>query len=351
MRLEEGPLTIESRIRRMPKAELHLHLEGTLEPELAFDLAARNGVRLPYASPEALRAAYDFGDLQEFLDLYYTGCGVLLTERDFFDLAMAYFTRAAAENVRHAEVFFDPQAHGARGVPLAAVFEGFLAAAREAEARLGLSVVLIMCFLRHLDAAEGMTLLKQAEPWLDRLAGVGLDSSERDHPPAKYKDVFAAARARGLRAVAHAGEEGPPAYVWSALDELGVERIDHGVRAIEDARLVAHLAARGLPLTVCPLSNVKLKVFERLEAHSLAELLRAGVKVTINSDDPSYFGGYITDNFLASQRALNLTAEEVRTIGRNAFEASFLPAERKAALLAEYDAFWRAPLPTTATPP
>jgi adenosine deaminase len=335
-------MDLEDRIRRMPKAELHLHLEGTLEPELTFALAARNGVRLPYASPEALRAAYDFGNLQEFLDLYYTGCGVLSTERDFFDLAMAYFMRAAAENIRHAEVFFDPQAHTARGVPLAAVFEGIFAAAREAEARFGLSVGFIMCFLRHLDAAEGMTLLAQAGRWLDRLVGVGLDSSERDHPPAKYKQVFAAARARGLHAVAHAGEEGPPGYVWSALDDLAVARIDHGVRSIEDAHLVAHLAACAVPLTVCPLSNVKLKVFKRLEDHSLARLLRAGVKVTINSDDPSYFGGYITDNFLASRRALDLTADEVRAIGRNAFEASFLPAERKAALLAEYDAFWSA---------
>lgn len=327
-------------IRRMPKAELHLHLEGTLEPELTFALAGRNRVRLPYASPEALRAAYDFGNLQEFLDLYYTGCGVLLTERDFYDLAMAYFARAASETIRHAEVFFDPQAHSARGVPLAAVFDGFLAAARDAEARFGLSIGLIMCFLRHLDAAEGMALLRQAEPWLDRLAGVGLDSSERDHPPLKYKEVFAAARARGLRAVAHAGEEGPPDYVWSALDDLAVARIDHGVRAIEDARLVAHLAERGVPLTVCPLSNVKLRVFRRLEDHSLATLLRRGVKVTINSDDPSYFGGYLTDNFLAAWRALDLTADEIRAIGRNAFEASFLPSERKAALVAEYDAFW-----------
>jgi len=333
-------MDLEDRIRRMPKAELHLHLEGTLEPELTFALAARNGVRLPYASPEALRAAYDFGNLQEFLDLYYTGCGVLLTERDFFDLAMAYFTRAAAENIRHAEVFFDPQAHSARGVALEAVFDGFLAAARESEACLGLSVGLIMCFLRHLDAAEGMALLKQAAPWLDRLAGVGLDSSERDHPPAKYRDVFAAARARGLNAVAHAGEEGPPDYVWSALRDLAVTRIDHGVRSIEDARLVAHLAERAVPLTVCPLSNIKLKVFGRMKDHSLARLLRAGVKVTINSDDPSYFGGYLTDNLLASWRGLALTENEVRAIGRNAFEASFLPAERKAALLADYDAFW-----------
>jgi adenosine deaminase len=333
-------MDLDDRIRLMPKAELHLHLEGTLEPDLVFALAARNGVRLPYASPEALRAAYDFANLQEFLDLYYIGCGVLRTERDFFDLAMAYVERAARENVRHAEVFFDPQAHTARDIPIAAVFEGFLAAAREAETRHGLTVGLIMCFLRHLDAAEGMTLLEEAEPWLDKLIGVGLDSSERGHPPLKYKAVFDAARTRGLRAVAHAGEEGPPDYVWSALRDLAVERIDHGVRAIEDMSLVAHLAERGVPLTVCPLSNVKLKVFKRLEDHSLAKLLRAGVKVTLNSDDPSYFGGYITDNILASRRALALGDDEVRVLGRNAFEASFLPPARKAALLRDYDDFW-----------
>jgi adenosine deaminase len=336
-------MDIEDRIRRMPKAELHLHLEGTLEPELTFALAARNGVRLAYASPDALRAAYDFGDLQEFLDLYYTGCSVLLGEQDFHDLAMAYFERAAAENIRHAEVFFDPQAHTARGVPIEAVFDGFLAAAQEAERRFGLSVGLIMCFLRHLDASEGMALLKQAERWLDRLVAVGLDSSELGHPPLKYKTVFDAARARGLLTVAHAGEEGPPDYVWSALRDLEVSRIDHGVRSIEDAALVAYLAERAMPLTVCPLSNVKLKVFEQLEDHSLAKLLRQGVKVTINSDDPSYFGGYLTENILATRRALSLTDEEVRTLGRNAFEASFLSRERKAALLREYDDFWSAP--------
>ena len=335
-------MAIEDNIRRMPKAELHLHLEGTLEPELIFALAKRNGVRLPYASPEALRAAYDFGDLQQFLDLYYTGCGVLLTERDFFDLAMAYFERAAAENVCHAEVFFDPQAHTARGIAIEAVFEGFLAAAREAEARFGLSVGLIMCFLRHLDASQGMALLTEAERYLDRIVGVGLDSSERGHPPIKYKAVFAAARARGLRAVAHAGEEGPPDYVWSALRDLDVERIDHGVRSIEDAALVAHLVERAMPLTVCPLSNVKLKVFRRMEDHSLAKLLRQGVKVTINSDDPSYFGGYVTDNFLASWRGLALSDNEIKTLGRNAFEASFVAPERKAALLRDYDDFWNA---------
>jgi adenine deaminase len=337
---ERGTMDIEERIRRMPKAELHLHLEGTLEPELMFALGQRNGVSLPYASPDEARAAYDFGNLQAFLDLYYTGCGVLLTEQDFYDLAMAYVERAAAENIRHAEVFFDPQAHTTRGVAIEAVFEGFLAAAREAEARWGLSVGLIMCFLRHLDASEGMTLLRQAEPYLDRLVAVGLDSSERGNPPAKYQEVFAAARARGLRTVAHAGEEGPPDYVWSALRDLEVSRIDHGVRSIEDAALVTYLAERAIPLTVCPLSNVKLKVFERIEDHSLAKLLRGGVKVTINSDDPSYFGGYLTDNLLASWRGLSLTEDEVRTIGRNAFEASFAPADRKAALLGEFDAFW-----------
>jgi adenine deaminase len=333
-------MAIQDNIRRMPKAELHLHLEGTLEPELTFELAKRNGVKLPYTSPEALRAAYDFGDLQEFLDLYYTGCGVLLTERDFFGMAMAYFERAAAENVRHAEVFFDPQAHTARGIAIEPVFEGFLAASREAETRFGLSVGLIMCFLRHLDASEGMALLAQADRYLDRLVGVGLDSSERDHPPAKYKDVFAAARARGLRVVAHAGEEGPPDYVWSALRDLAVERIDHGVRSIEDPALVAHLVERAMPLTVCPLSNIKLKVFRRIEDHSLGRLLRQGVKVTINSDDPSYFGGYVTDNYLASWRGLRLTDDEIRTLGRNAFEASFLAPDRKAVLLRDYDDFW-----------
>jgi adenosine deaminase len=328
-------------IEGLPKAELHLHLEGTLEPRMMFELAERNRMKLAFASPEALAAAYDFADLQAFLDLYYRGCQVLLEPQDFRDLAAAYFARCRQENILHAEVFFDPQTHTARGVPLAHVFEGFFAAAREAERDGGLTVGFIMCFLRHLDASEGMALLREARPWLDRLAGVGLDSSERGHPPAKYAEVFAEAHRLGLRACAHAGEEGPAANIWESLRLLHVARIDHGVRAVEDPALVAHLAATGVPLTVCPLSNIRLRVFASMAEHSFARLYRAGVKVTINSDDPAYFGGYLCANYRACAEAFDLGAADLLRIAANGFEASFAAPERKAALLARLERYGR----------
>lgn len=334
-------MNLDDFVQRLPKAELHLHLEGTLEPRMLLELAGRNRVPLAFASPEEVAAAYDFANLQEFLDLYYQGCRVLVTPQDFHDLALAYFERCRDETILHTEVFFDPQSHTARGVPIAHVFEGFFAAAAEAERRFGLSVGFIMCFLRHLDAAEGMALLDAAAPWLDRLAGVGLDSSELGHPPRKYAAVFDRARSLGLRTVAHAGEEGPPQNIRDALDLLGVARIDHGVRAIEDPALVADLAARQIALTVCPLSNIKLRVFRRIEDHSLAKLYRAGVKVTINSDDPAYFGGYLVENYLACARALDLALPDLLQIARNSFEASFLPAAQKSAFLARLDRYGR----------
>lgn len=334
-------MNLDDFVRRLPKAELHLHLEGTLEPRMMFELAERNRVPLAFASPEAVAAAYDFANLQEFLDLYYQGCRVLVTPQDFHDLAFAYFERCRDETILHTEVFFDPQTHTARGVPIAHVFDGFLAAAAEAKKLFGLSVGFIMCFLRHLDASEGMALLDAAAPWLDRLAGVGLDSSELGHPPRKYAAVFDRARALGLKTVAHAGEEGPPQNIRDALDLLGVSRIDHGVRAIEDPALVAELARRRIALTVCPLSNIKLRVFDRMEDHSLAKLLRAGVRVTINSDDPAYFGGYLVANYLACARALDLSRADLIEIARNGFEASFLPEPQKSALLTRLDDYGR----------
>jgi adenosine deaminase len=325
-------------IRRIPKAELHMHVEGSLEPELAFELAARNGVRLRHASAEALRRAYAFGDLQSFLDLYYEGARVLCTARDFRDLTAAYFERAAAAGVRHAEIFFDPQTHTARGVALGDVVDGIAAARKEAEARHGISSLLILCFLRDQPAASAMATLEAALPFRDRVAAVGLDSAERGHPPSEFAAVFARARAEGFRAVAHAGEEGPPEYIRQALDLLKVERIDHGVRCEEDPALVADLAARGVPLTVCPLSNVKLRVFPSLARHNLRRLLDRGLRVTINSDDPAYFGGYVDDNFLAVQHALGLTREEITRLARNSFQASFLADRDKQRFLGEIDA-------------
>jgi adenine deaminase len=332
---------IASFVGQLPKAELHLHLEGTLGPELMLRLAERNRVSIKFGSVEEIEAAYDFADLQQFLDLYYLGCRVLIEAQDFYDLAFAYFERCRDENILHAEVFFDPQGHTARGIPIKRVFDGFFAAAAEAERRFGLSVGFIMCFLRHLDAREGFALLRDAAPYLDRLIAVGLDSSERGHPPQKYAEVFAQARRHGLRAVAHAGEEGPPQYIWDSLTLLGAERIDHGVRATEDAALLAYLVERQVPLTVCPLSNVKLRVFETMAAHRFPALYRAGAKVTINSDDPAYFGGYLNENYLACARAFDLSRDDLYKIARNSFEASFLPDERKQAMLARLDQYWR----------
>ena len=331
--------TLPALLRRMPKAELHLHIEGSLEPELIFKLAARNGVALPYPSVEALRAAYAFSDLQSFLDIYYAGASVLLKEQDFFDMAWAYFERAAADNVVHAEIFFDPQTHTERGVPIEAVILGLDHACRRAHAEFGISSALILCFLRHLSEDAAFQTLEQALPWRRHFVGVGLDSSERGHPPEKFARVFARCRELDLHLVAHAGEEGPPAYIESALDVLKVERIDHGVRCTEDPALVRRLARERVPLTVCPLSNVKLRVFDRLADHNLPALLDAGLCVTINSDDPAYFGGYVVQNYLETFAALpRLTAAHARQLAANSFEASFVPAEQKARWRRELDA-------------
>lgn len=321
---------MESFIRALPKAELHLHIEGTFEPELMFEIAARNGVKLRFPDVETLRKAYDFSDLQSFLDIYYEGAGVLLHERDFHDLAWAYLEKVAVENVKHVELFFDPQTHTDRGVPMGVVINGLRSALDEARTKLGISSHLILCFLRHLSEEAAFATLEAALPYRDAFVGVGLDSSERGHPPSKFERVFAKAREHGLRAVAHAGEEGPAAYITEALDLLKVERVDHGVRCEEDDELVARLVKEEIPLTVCPLSNVKLRVFDRLEDHNLKRMLARGLKVTINSDDPAYFGGYLTENLVQTQRALSLTKEEVRTIVGNAFEASFLSDQEKA---------------------
>jgi len=311
-------------LRAMPKAELHIHIEGSLEPELIFALAARNSVPLPYTSVDALRAAYAFTDLQSFLDIYYAGASVLLKEEDFFDLGLAYFRRAAADNVVHAELFFDPQTHTERGVPITTVLDGLTRACRTAQRELGVSALLILCFLRHLSEEAAFATLEEALPYRDQFVGVGLDSSERGHPPEKFARVFARCRELGLRRVAHAGEEGPPAYIWSALDVLQVERVDHGVRCLEDAALVARLASERMPLTVCPLSNLKLRVCETLAEHPLPAMLAAGLCATVNSDDPAYFGGYMNQNFVETFAALpQLTARDAHTLARNSFEAGF----------------------------
>lgn len=325
-------------LRQMPKAELHMHVEGSLEPELIFRLAQRNGVALPHASVEALRAAYAFTNLQSFLDIYYAGASVLRQQEDFFEMAWAYFERAAADNVVHTEIFFDPQTHTERGVGMEAVIVGLAHACRRAHAELGISASLILCFLRHLSEDAAMATLEQALPYRDQFIGVGLDSSERGHPPEKFARVFARCRELGLHVVAHAGEEGPPAYIWSALDVLKAERIDHGVRCLEDPALVRRLVAERVPLTVCPLSNVKLRVFDTMAAHKLPALLDAGLCVTVNSDDPAYFGGYLNDNFVAAFDALpQLGAAHAYALARNSFEASFAPAAAKAGWVAALD--------------
>ncbi|MBU6164801.1 MAG: adenosine deaminase [Alphaproteobacteria bacterium] len=320
-------------IAALPKAELHLHIEGSLEPEMMAALAQRNGVRLAFDSVAAIRAAYEFSNLQDFLDIYYQGMAVLLTEADFHDLTTAYLARAAADNVRHVEIFFDPQGHTARGVAFADVVGGIARALDDARAR-GISSRLIMCFLRHLSEDDAQATLDQALPHLHLIHGVGLDSSELGHPPDKFARVFARARALGLRLVAHAGEEGPPDYVWQALDVLGVDRIDHGNRALEDAALVQRIVGAGLTLTVCPLSNLKLCVVRDITAHPLRAMLAAGLKATVNSDDPAYFGGYINANFIAVADALDLTRDELLILARNSFTGSFLSAADQAPHLA-----------------
>ena len=324
-------------LRAMPKADLHIHIEGSLEPELIFALARRNQVAIPYASVEALRQAYAFTNLQSFLDIYYAGASVLLVEQDFHDMAMAYFERAAADNVVHAELFFDPQTHTARGVDIGVVIQGLHRACQDARARWGIDASLILCFLRHLSEADALATLEQALPYRDLFIGVGLDSSELGHPPEKFSQVFARCRALGLHVVAHAGEEGPPAYIWSALDVLQAERIDHGVQAVHDSALVQRLAAERVPLTVCPLSNLKLCVFPDLAQHNLPQLLEAGLVATINSDDPAYFGGYMNENFLQTFAATGMGAEQAYTLARNSFEASFTTPELRQAWVEQLD--------------
>jgi len=332
-----------SLLRAAPKAELHIHIEGSLEPELIFELARRNGVTLPYADVQALRKAYAFTNLQSFLDVYYAGASVLITEADFDAMAWAYFVRAAHDNVVHCEIFFDPQTHTARGIDIGVVIRGLDRAARRAEAELGLSVRLILCFLRHLSEDDALATLEAALPYRDKFIGVGLDSSEMGHPPEKFERVFARARALGLHLVAHAGEEGPPAYIWSALDKLHVERIDHGVRCLEDAQLVARLARDRTPLTVCPLSNVKLCVFDELGRHNIPALLAGGLRVTVNSDDPAYFGGYLNDNFVQLFESLpQLTARDAYTMLRNSIEGSFVDDEDKDLWIEELDSVFAA---------
>ena len=323
-------------LQAMPKAELHIHIEGSLEPELIFELAQRNKVSIPYSSVEALRAAYAFTDLQSFLDIYYAGASVLLTEQDFYDMTAAYLARAAADHVRHAEIFFDPQTHTARGVPFKTAIDGIWRACQDST----VNATLIMCFLRHLSEDEAIATLEEALPHRDKFIGVGLDSSEVGHPPEKFARVFERARQLGLHLVAHAGEEGPPAYIESALDVLNVERIDHGVRCLDSPELVERLARERMALTVCPLSNIKLRVFDVMGSHSLRRLLDAGLAVTVNSDDPAYFGGYVNANYLAAFEALPLDVGHARTLARNSFEAAFLEPEQKRAFLAEVDAFF-----------
>jgi adenosine deaminase len=320
-------------IRTLPKAELHIHIEGSLEPELMFELARRNGVELPFEDVEAIRAAYDFSCLQDFLDLYYQGMSVLLTEQDFHDLTWAYLLRCRDDHVVHTEIFFDPQGHTGRGVAFGTVFEGIWSALERGRAELGITSRVIMCFLRHLDEASAFETLQQAMPYLDRIEGVGLDSSELGHPPDKFSRVFGKARTLGLKCVAHAGEEGPPEYVWQALDHLNVDRVDHGNRALEDPALVERLGQENTPLTVCPLSNLRLAVVADLSEHPIRRMLASGIKATVNSDDPAYFGGYVNDNFNALVDAAGLQVEEILTLVRNSIEASFMDHESKRAHL------------------
>ena len=330
---------LDAYIAGLPKAELHLHIEGSLEPEQMFEFARRNRVAIPFDSVEAVRAAYDFSNLQDFLDIYYAGANVLLTEQDFHDLAYAYFQRAAADNVRHAEIFFDPQTHTDRGLPFSIAADGLLSGMEAARTELGVTSSLILCFLRHLDEDAALDTLKQAEPWLDRIIGVGLDSSEVGHPPSKFRRVFDRAGEMGLKRVAHAGEEGPPEYVYEALDLLKIDRMDHGNRSMEDEGLIRRLAAEQMTLTVCPLSNLKLCVVDDLKDHPVPEMLRQGLHVTLNSDDPAYFGGYVNDNYVRLAEAVGLTGDQVTQIARNSFEGSFLPDADKARHLAEIDRY------------
>jgi len=332
-------MTMHAFIAGLPKAELHLHIEGSLEPELMFALARRNNIAIPFDSVEAVRAAYSFTRLQDFLDIYYQGANVLIHQQDFHDLAAAYFDRVAQDGVVHAEIMFDPQTHTARGIAFDTVIGGLLSAMEEAEAKHGITSRLIMSFLRHLDEDDAFATLDMARPWLDRIEAVGLDSSELGHPPEKFARVFAAARALGLKSVAHAGEEGPPDYVVQALDLLDIDRLDHGNRSLEDAALTARLARTAMTLTVCPLSNLKLCVVETMDDHPIDRMLREGLRATINSDDPAYFGGYVADNYIAAAEARSLSRDDLVRLARNSFLGSFLPDDAVAGHLARLDAY------------
>jgi adenosine deaminase len=341
MRMRDSALTDEI-LREMPKAELHIHIEGSLEPELMFEIAGRNGIALKYASLEEARSAYDFSDLQSFLDVYYEATRVLLHERDFYDLTWAYLQKVSSQGVRHAEIFFDPQAHTDRGVAFDTVIAGIRRGLLDGERRLGISSHLILCFLRHLSPEEAMETLRQALPYRDWIVGVGLDSTEVGHPPVDFKAVFEEAGRHGFRKVAHAGEEGPPEYIWQALDDLGAVRIDHGVRCMEDPRLVHRLREERVPLTVCPLSNVRLRVFSSMRQHPLKRMLEAGLCATVNSDDPAYFGGYAADNYFAVRDGLDFTREDFRTVAENSFRASFIDEAEKKKLLDELASYFEA---------
>ena len=328
-------------VRSLPKAELHLHIEGTLEPEMMFELAARNGIDLPFADIDEVRSAYEFSDLQSFLDIYYQGAAVLVTEPDFYDVMYAYLERAVADGVRRAEVFFDPQTHTERGIGFAVFLGGFTRAIEAARNQWGISAALIMCFLRHLPGSAAVTTWEEAMPFIDQVIGVGLDSGEVGNPPEQFAEAYRLAREAGLHAVAHAGEEGPPAYIIEALDALGAERIDHGVRCTDDPALVERLSAERIPLTMCPLSNLKLRVVDQLTDHNLKELLDRDVLVTVNSDDPAYFGGYVLDNYVAIAEALSLSRDDLVTLAGNSIRAAFLNDEEKAVLLGELEAVAR----------
>jgi adenine deaminase len=330
---------MEAFLMELPKAELHLHIEGTLEPGLMFEMARRNRVELPYADEDAVRRAYVFEDLQSFLDIYYAACSVLVRERDFYELTLEYLRRAVSQGVRHAEIFFDPQTHTDRSIEFATVVNGITGGLADGERELGVTSRLIMCFLRHLSAEAAMETLETALPHRDKIIGVGLDSSEKGNPPVKFRDVYDRARAEGFLAVAHAGEEGPPEYIWQALDMLMVQRVDHGVKCTEDERLVERLVTEQMPLTVCPFSNVKLRVFPDLRKHNFAQMLRRGLFVTINSDDPAYFGGYIGDNYVGTAQALGLTLDEMVRVARNSYSASFIPDAEKKRYLDDVDAY------------
>ncbi|MFC6669376.1 adenosine deaminase [Marinobacterium aestuariivivens] len=330
---------MEHFLSSMPKAELHMHLEGSLEPELMFELAQRNGIELPWDTVDQVRAAYNFGNLQDFLDLYYQGAGVLQTEQDFYDLTWAYLKQCETQNVIHTEPFFDPQTHTARGIDIGTVISGIDRALLHGREQLGISSRLILSFLRHLSEEDAFRTLEQALPYRDKFVAVGLDSSEAGNPPAKFQRVFEKARHEGFLTVAHAGEEGPPEYVWQALDLLKVSRIDHGVRASEDPALIERLAREQIPLTVCPLSNVRLRVFRSLDQHNILQLLEQGLKVTVNSDDPAYFGGYMGENFIEMSRQLPLTRDQAVQLSHNAFEAAFVSDDEKAAMLRRLDDF------------